>query len=131
MNSTKNEIYFMGLATLAVWKEGGLKNFYGIVTSNSAEELVDVQAFAKNNFENQACLSSVFFSQDIDFQETKIFTTFVPRSSFIKCAVSKGVKSIVYLAKKAKNYEPDDLQICQHFSHNFGRLVDLFGGYTK
>lgn len=130
MNFMKNEIYLMSLAVLTVWKTGSLAKFYGLALASSHDELLKAQSISKDVACSQHSLAALYFSQNINFVNSKLYITFMPKKSFIECAIAKKVQSIIYLSKNSTKSNKIN-SICQRFPHNFGRIVDLFSGYTK
>ena len=131
MRYMKSDIYFMTLALLSVWKVGVLKNYMGIVVCNANDDLIKIQCMKKDEYKNDACMAAVFFGQNIQFGNAKIFTTFCPTYEFMSCAVSKKIQNVIYLAKNNNSELEKEFNICQRFPHNFGKIIDLLSLYNK
>lgn len=127
----KSDIYFMTLALLSVWKVGVLKNYMGIVVCNANDDLIKIQCMKRSEYKNDACMAAVFFAQNIQFTNAKIFTTFCPSHEFMSCAISKKIQNVIYLAKNNNAEIEKEFNICQRFPHNFGKIIDLLGLYNK
>jgi hypothetical protein len=119
----KNNIFFMSINFLNIWRIGSPKSWYGLVLSNKNGELIDCSAWCKKKFKNHTVLASVYFSSKFKFYDSILHTTFMPEESFIECAKYKKINHIVYYGRK-ESCEPS---FCFKYQEDFSKVADLFG----
>jgi hypothetical protein len=122
----KNNIFFMSVNFLNIWRLGSPKLWYGLVIANKNGELISCSAYCKKKYKNQSILASVYFSENIKFIESTIYSTFMPEESFVECAKYKKINHIFYYGKKDINKEFSDY--CTKYQEDFCKVADLFAG---
>jgi hypothetical protein len=120
----KNEIFFMSVNFLNIWRLGTPKSWHGILLANKNSEIVDVSAYCRKKYKNHSVLASVYFSNYFKFSESTIYTSFLPEESFIECAKHKKISCIYYYSNK--NINEENSNYCIRYNQDFCKVADLF-----
>ena len=121
----KDELYFMTVAVLALWRSESPMELIGCVLSDPDGEYYELKIVSKKDN-----LLEVAFDifDGIEYANGSLYLTEPPSSEIIEAAVIKKIKNIIYIPKQIIQNNRQNLNLIP-FVSTFGKIIDILSGY--
>jgi len=122
----KNDLFFMSVAILAVWKEVDPKSVMGVVVSDENGIDYEIKMVVKKNNKFEMLLD---LFDDFSFDNANIYMTMTPWVELVSAAEAKNVRKLLYIPT-ANTLAPTSSNIVvAPFEYTFGRIIDMLSCY--
>jgi hypothetical protein len=121
----KEDLYFMSVAILTVWKQTDPKKYTAAVVCDHDREDFLVKVLPRN-LKEKDMLSEVF--DECEFENGYIYMTATPSLSFIEKAKENLFDRITYLPTTDIRPESASIQVIP-FIYTFGKIIDVLSDY--
>jgi hypothetical protein len=122
----KNDLFFMSVAILAVWREHDPKSVLGVVISDEAGTDYEIKMVIKKNNKFEMLLD---LFDDFSFDNANIYMTMTPWAELISAAEAKNVRKLLYIPTTTALAPTSPNIIVHPFEHTFGRIIDMLSCY--
>lgn len=124
--SMKNDLYFMALTLLAVWKENTCVEHCAATWVDENNDDYRTIVFSKEE-EDINLVLDVFGDINFNYKNCKLYLTHNPTQLFIKAAKQKEVKTINFIKNDNKfQIETNNSDLLVPFVNSFGKIIDMF-----
>lgn len=124
----KNDLFYMALSVLSLWKQDNPSLYFCCVLANEDED--DYETIIVDKKTDR--YSNIFdlFSESMDTENSILYITMTPSDAIIEQAIFKNLQKIIYLPTKTENsFKNFECINIMPFNHTFGRIIDILSQY--
>jgi len=121
----KDDLYFMSMAVLSVWREKNPKDFFCVILTDCNCEDYEIKVLHKD-LPIHSLILEIF--ENTNYESGAIYVTNTPTKAFIEAAQYKNIGKIVYLPTCEEVPKSEGINILP-FIHTFGRIIDVLSSY--
>lgn len=123
----KNDIFYMTLNILNVWKQDEPAEYFACTIVNSVGE--DYTTFVFNHDSDIYQIIFDLFSDEFETKDSVIYMTKFPCEQVIKACIAKNISKIIHIGQAPDEFRQVDKIEIVKFTNTFGRIIDLLSQY--
>jgi hypothetical protein len=121
----KNDIFFMTLGVLNIWREDHPEKHFACIFVDEFGEDYEIKVMKKNV--NSYELAFELFD-DVKYERGSIYLTTPPSQEIIESAIVKKIKNIFYIPSTVIKNNNSKINLTP-WVHTFGKIIDVLSCY--
>jgi hypothetical protein len=121
----KNNIFFMTLGVISVWREQSPDQYFACVFVDEYEEDYQIKIIQKNINAFELVLK---LFDEVNYENGSIYLTTPPIQEIIESAAVKKIKNIFYIPSSVVTNNNPKISVVP-WVHTFGKIIDVLSCY--
>jgi hypothetical protein len=121
----KNNIFFMTLGAVSIWREQNPDQYFACVFVDEYEEDYQIKVMPKNLNSFELVLK---LFDDVEFENGSMYLTTPPNQEIIESAAVKKIKNIFYIPSSIVKNSNSKITVTP-WVHTFGKIIDVLSLY--